>query len=390
MFLDATQLALQRKRYSHLTDEEFRFMLQQVDGRQRTKEKLPTFAKIDDWWYPVRLSCEQCSSEITAQHKAKLIGGNITKGEGEEKKMIDLTGGYGVDTYFMSKYFNHVHYVERNAELCRIAAHNFSLTSPHICIHNTTAETFLNTYNEEKADIVFLDPARRDQNGGKVFRLEECEPNVVHLLPALHATAQKIAIKLSPMLDITAALHALEGAWNVHIVAVKNEVKEVLLIQAETTSTIHATNLLPACYSAEQQDFIFTNEEEKNAHCILYSESDTTLNEKETYIYEPNAAIIKAGAYKLIAQRFELCKMAQHTHLYLANKLIENFPGRRWKIITTNPKDTKNIRANILTRNYPLTPEQLRKKLKIKDSDTHTIIGARLADKPTLFLCEKV
>lgn len=387
------ELALQRKRYPHLTDEEWRFMLQQIEGRARTRDKLPTFATIENWWYPVRLSCEQCSSELTARHKAKLIGNAAEPPQVRGKRVfVDLTGGYGVDTYFISKLFDEVHYVERNEELCRIARHNFSTYRPHIQVHNTHAEKFL---LENKAIgkncTVFIDPARRDQNGGKVFRLEDCEPNVVTLLPTLRQ-ARQIVLKLSPMLDITAALRSLQMEFDVHIVAVKNEVKEVLLVQSIDSTKIHATNLLPTAspVAYEQQDFVFTQEEERLACCAMYSHENAHLANIGGYVYEPNAAIIKAGAYKLVANRYGLCKMAPHTHLYIADHLVEGFPGRVWQIVETNVKSAKDIAANIMIRNYPLTPEQLRKKLKIKDNDAYTIIGARLGDKPTLLLCKKV
>lgn len=371
--MKAEQLALQRKRYAHLSDEEWRWMLQQVEGRQRTCGKLPTFAEIDDWWYPVRLSCEQCSSEITARYKASLLPTTPFT-------LIDLTGGYGVDTFFMSERATQAHYVERNEELCRIASHNFGLTRPQLQIHHADAICFLEQM--PSCDVIYLDPARRDQNGGKVFRLEDCEPNVVELLPTLTAKSKQLMVKLSPMLDITQALRSLPMSFDVHIVAVKNEVKEVLLVQTTLEPTIHAVNLSPTT----QQTFSFTQEEEKQTPLISYSSLTTP-----PYLYEPNAAIIKAGAFKLVAQRYGLYKMAPNTHLYLSDQLIEDFPGRVWQILEINPKDMKQIPgANILTRNYPLTPEQLRKKLKIKDSDTHTIIGARLAEKPILLLAKRI
>ena len=371
--MKAEQLALQRKRYAHLSDEEWRWMLQQVEGRQRTCDKLPTFAEIDDWWYPVRLSCEQCSSEITARYKASLLPTTPFT-------LIDLTGGYGVDTFFMSERATQAHYVERNEELCRIASHNFGLTRPQLQIHHADAICFLEQM--PSCDVIYLDPARRDQNGGKVFRLEDCEPNVVELLPTLTAKSKQLMVKLSPMLDITQALRSLPMSFDVHIVAVKNEVKEVLLVQTDGEPTIHAVNLSPTT----QQTFSFTQEEEKQTPLISYSSLTTP-----PYLYEPNAAIIKAGAFKLVAQRYGLYKMAPNTHLYLSDQLIEDFPGRVWQILEINPKDMKQIPgANILTRNYPLTPEQLRKKLKIKDSVTHTIIGARLAEKPILLLAKRI
>ena len=191
-----------------------------------------------------------------------------------------------------------------------------------------------------------------------------------------------------------------------HIVAIKNEVKEVLLLsrtsrdlqdnspkgyRRDTEGIVHAVNLPSHVFpDTLPTSFVFSREEEHAAECQFYNAFQKHLIEPGAYIYEPNATIIKAGAFKLIANRYSLCKMAPNTHLYLAEQLIEDFPGRVWQIIESNIKDTKNISANILTRNYPLSPDQLRKKLKLKDSDTHTIIGARLADKPTLFLCKKI
>jgi hypothetical protein len=375
------ELALQRKRYAHLTDEEFRFMLQQVEGRQRTRDKLPSFAEIEDWWYPVRLSCEQCSSEITACYKA-----GLTTKSGEYSRLVDLTGGYGVDMYFMSEYVAEAHYIERNEELCRIAKHNFELTRPYVVVHNSSAEEFLAEYKDLEDTLIYLDPARRDTHGGKVFRIEDCVPNVITLLPILKQ-AKKVVIKLSPMLDITAALRSLDMSFDVHIVAVKNEVKEVLLVQAEGEGKIYATNILD---HQTQQVFCFLADEEKLSECLIYHTEWSHLIDKEAYIYEPNAAIIKSGAYKLIGERYGLCKMGVSTHLYLSKDYVADFPGRVWEIVETNIKEAKGINANVMTRNYPITADQLRKKLKVKDSDTHTIIGARLGDKPTLFLCKRV
>ena len=396
--LSADELALQRKRFAHFTDEQFRFMLQQVDGYRRTKDKLPTFATIEDWWYPVRLSCEQCSSEATARYKSSLL-------PTPPFTLTDLTGGYGVDTYFMSEHATQAHYIERNEDLCKIVAHNFQTTRPQVHIHNTDAIHHLQEMSS--CDVIYLDPARRDQHGGKVFRLEDCEPNVVDILPTLRTKSKLIIIKLSPMLDITQALQSLEGIWDVHIVAVKNEVKEVLLVSCldryhpvttskgyrkDTEGMIYVANLLSTSYQGENTpaNFSFSRAEERDAQCQHFDASQQHLTTSGTYIYEPNAAIIKAGAFKLVAQRYGLCKMAPNTHLYLSEHLVKDFPGRVWQIIESNIKDAKNTPASILTRNYPLTPEQLRKKLKIKDSDTHTIIGARLGDKPTLLLAKRV
>ena len=364
--MSALELALQRNKYKHLSDEEWRWFLQQVEGRERTADKLPTFAAIDDWWYPVRLSCEQCSSELTARYKASLIANG-------QKRMADLTAGYGVDTYFLSEKFQQADYVEQNEELCRIAEHNFA--NKHISIHNTTAEAFL--ASAEQYDLIFADPARRDSHGGKVFKLADCTPNVVELLPTLLAHGKQIMLKLSPMLDLTQAVNALPGVtWDTHVVAVKNEVKEVLLLSGGS-GTITAIDL-----DKKDQAFVFTREEEQKCpytvHLTPY-----------TYLYEPSASILKAGAYKLVAQRFGLQKLDVNTHLYASDTLVENFPGRVWEIANSQ-KLTANSQANVLVRNYPLTAEQLKKKLRVKDGGETYVIGCRVAGKPTLYYAKRI
>ena len=406
-------LALQRNKYKHLSDEEWRWFLQQVEGRERTADKLPTFAAIEDWWYPVRLSCEQCSSELTARYKAQIVLGTWSNGT-----CLDLTGGYGVDTFFLSEHFAHTDYVEQNAELCRIAEHNFALSRKQkverqklsIAIHNTTAETFLSSPlhggNEGGFHLIFLDPARRDSHGGKVFKLADCTPNVIELLPTLldHlAPGGRIMLKLSPMIDITQALKELQAPlnppsreeiiWDVHIVAVKNEVKEVLLLSRntdiskyrDTEPTITAIDL-----SKKEQAFTFTREEELNSEALC---SPLEGELEGVFLYEPNASILKAGAYKLVAQRYGLQKLDPNTHLYLSDRLVENFPGRVWRIqlqITNKNGGIEGGCANVLTRNYPLTAEQLKKKLRLKDGGTAYVIGCRVDGKPTVFVAERL
>ena len=379
--MSALELALQRSKYKHLSDDEWHWFLQQVEGRERTADKLPTFATIEDWWYPVRLSCEQCSSELTAKYKASLING---------EKMVDLTAGYGVDTFFLSKQFTHTDYVEQNAELCRIAAHNFA--NKPITIHNTTAENFLASAGQY--DLIFADPARRDSHGGKVFRLADCTPNIVELLPELLKHGKQLLLKLSPMLDITQAIKELSAVnWDIHIVAVKNEVKEVLLLSGGN-GTITAIDL-----TEPEKAFVFTREQESLSAKRSFSETVFQCNGLSgaagLYLYEPSASILKAGAYKLIAQRFGLQKLDINTHLYASDKLIEEFPGRVWQIKSNDFKQfqttSNNLKhANILCRNYPLTPEQLKKKLHLRDGGTAFVIGCRVNGKPTLFYAERV
>lgn len=382
---DVQQLALQRNRYPQLSDADFRFLLQQIDGFQRTKDKLPSIAKIENWWYPVRLSCEQCSSEATAQYKAQIIN------ELEISKFIDLTGGYGIDSFFIAEHVKEADYVERNPELCAIATHNFATTRPQIRIHNTTAEVFLSEIsNSTEKTLIYLDPARRSASGSKVFRMEDCEPNIIELMPTLRKLSDYQCFKLSPMIDITAAIHALGNEWDVHVVAVHNEVKEVVFING--CGNIYATNI-----QQNQTDIIgFLQKEEQEARC-KYAEHIYT------YLYEPNAAIIKSGAFKYIGERYGIQKLDVNTHLYTSKELVSDFPGRIWHVIASNIKDSKELhqvvssqtdkttpKYSVITRNYPLTPEQLRKKMKLQDGDDFYLIGARLKNQPIRIVAHRI
>ncbi|MBR0064400.1 MAG: hypothetical protein IJQ06_02255 [Paludibacteraceae bacterium] len=436
-------LALQRNKYKHLSDEEWRWFLQQAEGRERTADKLPTFAAIEDWWYPVRLSCEQCSSELTARYKAELVESQKSK---VESRFLDLTGGYGVDTYFLSELFARTDYVEQNAELCRIATHNFALSQKSkverqklsITVHNTTAEDFLQCsgptakrsysisghtgeagHSPTGYSLIFLDPARRDSHGGKVFKLADCTPNVVELLPTLldHlAPDGRIMLKLSPMLDITQALKELSLvqrtsvlrtlSWSVHVVAVKNEVKEVLLLSQCLNAPINnrmvndqindkmVNDQIIKCIdlSHPEQAFSFTCGEEQAAQPqMVNNPSSLGTSSLGTWLYEPNAAILKAGAFKLVGARFGLQKLDVNTHLYCSETLVNGFPGRVWKITQRlNAQMANDQMANVLCRNYPLTPEQLKKKLRLRDGGTAFVIGCRVAGKPTVFMAERV
>ena len=372
-------------------------MVQQEEGRARLRDKLPTLVEQADWWFPPRLACEQCSSELTATYKTALIRQHYTPSpslcrEGRGGSFIDLTGGYGIDSFYLSAFATEAHYVEQDPELCRIAAHNFARTRPHLQVHNTTAEEFLRTLpdaNKENNVLIYLDPARRDTHGGKVFRIEDCTPNIIDLLPMLQQKSTVLMIKLSPMLDITAALRSLGEGWQVHVVAVRNEVKELLFVRHSQLSTLTAAN-----YAHEHwQTLTFTLQQEQEAQVSYWN-----LQHTPRYLYEPNAAILKAAAFRFISEHYRISKLAPNTHLYAADHLLSDFPGRMWEVIaplTSSmlkhlPETLREQGASILTRNYPLSADQLRKKLKLKDSAIHTIIGVRVADKPTLFWAKKI
>jgi len=399
-------LALHRSLYKDLSDEDWQWLLQQVEGYQRTRDKLPS---LINWWFPPRISCEQCSSEHTARYKAALTPPSpLCKGDVVMRHLIDLTGGAGVDTYFMSEGFDSVDYVEQNEELCRLAQHNLP---EKVTVHNCSAEEWLEDVRSQKSKVesqkskversqttIFIDPARRDKNGGKVFKLADCTPNVVELLPRMREVADTILIKLSPMLDISQALRELGGDWDVHVVAVKNEVKEVVLL-TPPSPLCKGDVKMTAVDLAEGWTFEFMREEEENLKSDRYAvRSQTALLSEGVYLYEPSAAILKAGAYKLVGTRFGLEKLGVNTHLYVSEMLITNFPGRCWRILELLKSDRYAVRSqksdskqyNVLTRNYPLSAEQLKKKLKVKDGGEQYIIGTRIGEKPVVLVAERV
>ncbi len=382
---DVRMLALHKNRYPEVAMD---FALQQIEGRQRTRDKLPEIHAIEGWHYPVRLSLEQCSSETTAKYKAQVLADHLSPSWGRWRG-LDLTGGFGIDTFYFSQLFQETHYVERNTDLCEIAQHNFALTERNIIVHNTQAEDFLQTIEPsslrtfEPSNLltaIYLDPARRSASGGKVFRLQDCEPDLTQLYPLLMSRCQVLMIKLSPMLDIAEALRHLPDAREVHIVAIKNEVKEVLVVVYQGSNT---EGLKRIAVNLESNDtpFIFTVEEENN-HQLSTPNSQLNIGIKPMFLYEPNAAILKAGAFRVVAARYGLTKLAPNTHLYASDELITDFPGRIFKILGTPDKAQlkalQQTGAHTLCRNYPLSADKLAAKHKIKEGGTLYLIGTSI------------
>lgn len=407
------------------------FALQQIAGWQKAREKLPELAGINvndndndnanvnksdgpaEWLWPKRLSLEQCSSEVTAKYKRGVMEGDGFRFQvSGYRRLVDLTGGLGVDCYYLSPGFREVHYVERDEELCRLAAHNFALTGRNVTVHNTTAEEWLERQTPQSAEptaplfmgagardetTIFMDPARRDGQGGKVFRLEDCEPNVVVLLNILRAHARKIMLKLSPMLDITAAVRSLGGAAEVHVVAVKNEVKELLVLLEDGRDSldpeIRCVNLGTA-----EPEFVFRRSEEEKAIAQPGAVEGLLGGERDFVLVEPNAAILKAGAFKVFANRYGLTRLGPNTQLYAresaesseaVRKTVPIFPvpGRVFRVHQASKEELKGLRrANVICRNYPLSAEGLKKQLKVKDGGETYVIGSRIGTKPVIFL----
>lgn len=356
--------------------------LQQIEGWQTACRKLPMWSRTEDILYPPHLSMEQCSSEETAEYKATVLGGGDT--------FADLTGGFGVDCSYLSRTFKQAWYVERNETLCALASHNFqTLGLPHIRICNEEAESFLRRMCPK--DAVFLDPARRDEHGGKTVAVSDCTPDVKVLFPLLRSKAGRILVKLSPMLDISQALHDLPGITDIHIISVNNECKELLLLEdnkkdAASSLTYHAVNL-----GTTSRLFEFTREDEDNAACAY-------AIQPEAYLYEPNTALLKAGAFHILSSAFHVKKLQTNSHLYTSGTLQPEFPGRIFRVegfSRFNKKEIKTFltaikQANLTVRNFPASVADLRKRLKLKEGgDIYLFATTLQAGEKVLIKCHK-
>ena len=362
---DVRALALQTARYPQV---DMRVAVTQIEGRRIAKSKLPAWATVPGVIYPVRLSMEQCSSEATAQYKASLVQG---------ARLADLTGGFGIDCSYMSERFTHTTYVERNEELCAIATHNFALLNKAIEVRNGQCEEVLASLPEQ--DWIFLDPARRDRGGNKVSALSDCEPDVCALEPLLLEKSARVMVKCSPMLDISQAVGQLRSVTEVHVVAVNNECKELLFVLEKDKEggdvEMHTVNLQGGC----RQTFDYPLKAESASVCGYASQLGK-------YLYEPNSALMKAGCYRLPAERYGLDKLHPNTHLYTSDVLVSDFPGRVFKIENCcgfSKKELKGLvckQANLSVRNFPEHVEVLRKRLKISDGGDIYLFATTLYD----------
>jgi 16S rRNA G966 N2-methylase RsmD len=354
--------------------------VQQIAAKQQGKQKLPTWIMIPRLVFPPSLSLEQCSSEWTANYKRKLLKGD---------SLIDITGGFGIDCAFLSSGFKEVHYVERQADLCTIAAHNFKQLALHqIEIHHQDGIEYLQ--QSAKVDCLFVDPARRAE-GKKQVAIADCEPDVKTWMPLMLSKANEILIKLSPMLDIHQALSELPQAHEVHIVATNNECKELLVKIKQTAAEECRLHCVHLKSNSSHQFFDFTFSQEQKANCLF-------ANEIEDYLYEPNVAILKAGAYKYLAKTLHLKKLHSNTHLYTSNDLLHDFPGRKFKvedIIHFNKKELRQkigtlSQANITIRNFPSSVDALRKRFRIKDGGKVYLFATTLQnDEKVVIKCSK-
>lgn len=408
---DVRQLAFLGKKYPEV---DMPFALDQIRGRQMARQKLPRWAQTEGMLYPPHLSMEQCSSEQTARYKAELaaskMGGSALAGRTDTQKaaeenwqnvqFADLTGGFGVDFSYMAARLNVPSlYVERQEHLCEVARHNFALLGlGHArVLHGDGVEVLhrlaASPERGERGRLLFIDPARRDEAGNKVVSLKDCTPDVTLLAEEMLAKAETVIIKLSPMLDWHQAVSELPCVREVHIVSVGNECKELLLIlQADAADS----PLQVVCVN-DGQRFVFGQHEAENAfprEGKLFSSGGSSMK----YLYEPNASLMKAGCFNLLSERFDVEMLASNSHLFVSGSPVADFPGRSFEIEAVCSLNKKELRqalqgvskANIATRNFPLSVAALRKRLKLKDGGDAYIFATTLQDgSHVLLLCKK-
>ena len=343
----------------------------QISGRRKAKVKLPTWYQTHGMVYPPSVNLEQSSSEFTARFKANMIAETNTS---NSMRGVDLTAGFGVDSFYLSRVCEKWDCVDPDFGLLEMAKHNHELLgAANIHYHPTTAEGFI-TSSHARFDFAFIDPARRSRSK-KVFKLTDCEPNVVQILSSIFEKTDRLLVKASPLLDLHQGCVELGRVEKIIVVAVENECKEVLFWctkDAIAEASVRCTNLSSGFPKIGLDEFTFTFSEEKTTTSVF--------SDPLTYLYEPNAAILKAGAFKTVGRRYGFFKLHVNTHLYTSDQWDETFPGRIFKIEDLKPDPSRfrtrhGGKVNVFTRNYPFRPEQLKKKLKLQDGGEKYLIG---------------
>lgn len=362
---DESKLLLRHKEVSGVP---MPLVVYQLSGRRKAKTKLPTYYDRSGIVYPPGLNLEQSSSEKTAELKARILA-EVSR---PAARIIDLTGGFGIDSYFFASVFSQVEYVEPDVVLAWIASHNHSiLGAGNLTYHTTFAEQFLSR-DLDPVDAVYIDPSRR-KNAGKVVLLRDCEPDVVKLQSRIFEISQFLLIKTSPLLDISAAVRELSHVTRVYIVSVDFECRELLfLCQVGFTGEPHICTVHINRDVTETFDFRLSEEKV----------TDAPYGPVLRFLYEPNPSLMKAGAFRSIARAFNISKIHPNSHLYSSDTLLKNFPGRVFEVLSRVPRNGRGLegflpemKANVVVRNYPLSAEQLKKKLRLSDGGSDYVIG---------------
>lgn len=373
---DLNRLLLSASRYPGV---DVTFVVDQIAARRQVKDKLPVWFACEDIVFPSRIAAEQSSSEVTGEYKQRLVETGV--------RLCDLTGGLGVDSYFFSQKAKEVVYIERFPEYCEAARNNFeALNVPNIRVRQGDATVLIEELTD--IDVFYIDPARRGESNKRLFALTDCEPDLTMLLPRLFERAPKVIAKISPMLDISQTLELLPATTEIHVLSVKNECKELLFVlergKEETEPVLHCVNYTTG---GREEGFRFTMTEEREA-LSSYCQS------VGTYLYEPNASILKAGAFKMTAKVYDVEKLAVNSHLYTSDRLVTGFPGRTFtvdEVIPFHSRLAKTLHkdipiANITTRNFPLSVEELRKRTKIKEGGDVYLFATTLTDNTKVLI----
>ncbi len=365
---------------SPFEDVSIQELAQQLDGRRRMQHKLPLWYNTSGMLFPPKLNLEQTSSEVTASYKAALMMGDT---------LFDGTGGFGIDSYYFAQRIPHITYAEQNESLFAFAKANFErLNVDNISMVRADSIAHLKAQTTTY-DLIYFDPGRRDASTKKVFRLEDCEPDMVLHRPFLLKKTKQLWIKTAPFLDITAAVKALQQVSELHIIAVDNEVKELLWCVKDVPPPSYNYEITVVnLKKAQLEKQVFT---QKELHMATASYAAP-----KKFLYEPNAALLKAGAFEWISAHFALDKLHKHSHLYTSEKLV-NFSGRRFRILEVLPyskalkKRFAGKKHNVTTRNFPMKVADIRKKLNIKDGGTSFLFFTTLTDQSlVVIICTKV
>jgi hypothetical protein len=360
-----------------------RFIVDQINGRLKAKGKFARLLEDPLIIYPPSINLEQSSSQATAEYKTQFLKDFLGH---PRQRGIDLTGGFGIDALFMSDLFETYDYVEEDTELYEIAKHNLGRLKPNLRFYNTSAEHHLDS-GVGNATLVYIDPSRRNLNRQKVVGLQDCRPNILALQNDIFRKAEHLVVKASPLLDIDLGASQLNHVKVVLVLSVFNECRELVFVCERNYNgpfTIQAVNITQTLPDV----FKFSREEEAGAQA--------PMAEVAEYLYEPNAAIRKAGAFKLVTERYGLFKLHVNTHLYTSAELREDFPGRIFRLKHKVKSDAKIIgdlvqgHANVITKNYPLAAEALKKKMKLRDGGENFLIGFTGQQGPQLVVADRV
>lgn len=362
---------------------DIKWCLQQIEGWQKACEKLPRWSQVDGLRYPPALSLEQCSSELTARYKATIVSRLLPECSGRGC-FADLTGGYGIDFSYMASLFAESCYVECNAELCRVAEHNFkvlSLAGAKVVCADSTEYLRSATANYS---VLYLDPARRDGVGRKTVAIGDCTPDIGTILDALLCASRYVVIKLSPMLDISAALVVLKCVREIHVVSVKGECKELLFV----LDKIHEGQPVYYAVNLGLSDQVFTCTHEEKNSALLRVASEHVASASATCIYEPHASILKAGLQDVLCERYAVEKLHPMSNLFVSSSPVQDFPGRGFEIVASCGFGKKELRAmlagvakaNITVRNFPASVAELRKKLRLAEGGDVYLFATTVAD----------